>query len=313
MSNLRNSDLGVMPELSQNYSPDLNLKLFEKMSDIRYFEFEVCSAYHEKKVKMPVFYLSAGSESIPAALSLALLEERFKKKLDIFAQHRAHGYYIAFGGDLEKLVDELLSRPTGCAGGMGGSASIHCPEIGMYGHDGLMGSNIPIGVGYALGKSFESPLEERKLILAVAGDAAMEEDYAQAAIAWTPTRELPVLFVCEDNNYSVMTKVDVRRKWKMASIADSYGLESVEISDDPWTIMYHAKTLKEKTPSFLNIQTCRYFAHNFGLPKQEMEWDRFQLTKQELTRIGLGKEAEEIDKSSQHKMEELWKRKLAQI
>ncbi len=309
----RTSEIGVIPHLADNCTLELNLSLFEKMSNIHYFEQEVCNAYHVKKVKMPVFYLSAGSESIPAALSLALEEEHRKKILKKFGQHRSHGYYIAFGGNLEQLVDELLSRPTGCAGGMGGSASIHSPEIGMFGHDGLMGSNIPIGVGYALGKSFERPENEREMVLAVAGDAAMEEGYAQTAIAWTPMRKLPVLFVCEDNNYSVMTKVDVRRKWKMVDVARSYGLEAVEISDDPWTIMYHATHLKEHMPSYMNVYTCRYYAHNFALPKQEMEWDRFELVKKELARIGLEKQVQEIEKSSKNTMENLWKTKLTQL
>ena len=87
----RTSEIGVIPHLADNCTLELNLSLFEKMSNIHYFEQEVCNAYHVKKVKMPVFYLSAGSESIPAALSLALEEEHRKKILKKFGQHRSHG------------------------------------------------------------------------------------------------------------------------------------------------------------------------------------------------------------------------------
>ena len=65
----------------------------------------------------------------------------------IFGQHRCHSTYLTFGGDKGKLIDELLQRKTGCTKGMGGSASIHSKKINMFGHDGLMGSNGPIGVG----------------------------------------------------------------------------------------------------------------------------------------------------------------------
>jgi len=306
----RNSQTNVLANLASSFPVETNLELFRKICDNKYFEREVCNTYHEKKVKMPVFYLSGGSETIPAALSIILKEEIRQKRLNIFAQHRSHGYYLAFGGDPVKLVDELLARPTGCAKGMGGSASIHCPNIGMYGHDGLMGSNIPIAVGYALGTVFERPQNNNKLVLAIAGDAAMEEDYAQAGIAWSHLRSLPVMFICEDNNYSVMTEVEVRRKWKMVDVARAYKLNSLEFSDDPWTIMHYGRMLKETTPSFMNIFTCRQYAHNFGLPQQSLEWDRFNLVKQELNRIGLENAINEIEENSRLRMEDLWKQAL---
>ena len=65
----------------------------------------------------------------------------------LFGQHRCHSIYLAFGGEPIKLIDELLQKKTGCTEGKGGSASIHSKKINMYGHDGLMGSNGPIGVG----------------------------------------------------------------------------------------------------------------------------------------------------------------------
>ena len=81
---------------------------------------------------------------------MATICEDLKIKPWIFGQHRCHSIYISFGGDKSKLIDELLGKKTGCNRGMGGSASISSKEINMFGHDGLMGSNGPIGVGLVL-------------------------------------------------------------------------------------------------------------------------------------------------------------------
>lgn len=107
-------------------------------------------------------------------------------------------YLLGFRGDPIALIDELLGKETGCAKGMGGSASIHCPEIGMYGHDGLMGSNSAIGVGACFAS--------KKPTIVFLGDAAAEEDYSLASYGWASTKNLPILFVIEDNNLSILTE-----------------------------------------------------------------------------------------------------------
>src|SRR5438045_844284 len=107
------------------------LEIFRKMCLIRYFELNVKQAYDEGLIPKIPIYLSVGQESIAATLSVAM------PGAALFGQHRGHDIYLAFGGDPRKLIDELLGLPSGCAGGMGGSASIHCPEIRMFGHDGL--------------------------------------------------------------------------------------------------------------------------------------------------------------------------------
>ena len=83
---------------------------------------ELARVYDTGMIKMPI-YLSLGQEHIPAAISAVTAD------LLIFAQHRAHSYYLSFGGDMKELVDELLHRESGCANGMGGSASIHDPRL----------------------------------------------------------------------------------------------------------------------------------------------------------------------------------------
>src|SRR3989344_1430986 len=216
---MRSKDFGVVEGISRESSKEETLEMFKRICLCRNFEFNVKKVFDQGLIKMP-FYLSLGQESVAAALSVAF------KNPAIFAQHRAHDLYLANGGDITQLIDELLHRPTGCARGMGGSASIHSPEIGMFGHDGLMGTQIPISVGFALATG--------KKTLAIMGDASAEEDYVLGAMAYASHKKLPVLFVCMDNNLSILTEVKVRRNWRIADVASAFGMASAEITDDPW-------------------------------------------------------------------------------
>ncbi len=303
---MRSVDCGVIDGSSEKFSKDENLDLFEKMCTIRAFEYNVADIFEADFLKMPV-YLSVGSEAVAAALALSY----GKKNPSIFAQHRAHGYYIAFGGNLEALVDEMLHRPTGCAGGMGGSASIHSPEIKMYGHDGFMGTQVPVGVGRILGANYKNK-ENKEYGLCIMGDASVEEGYVFGALGFAAhgKNKLPILFICEDNNLSVLTEKKVRRDWECHNLTKSIGMRAVETADDPWTIMHYVKELENHLPAFMNVHLTRILRHVGSKSDGPPEWDRLELTRQELERIGLGIEANEMERKTKEYVDNLWKRKL---
>ncbi|MDO8509340.1 MAG: thiamine pyrophosphate-dependent enzyme [Nanoarchaeota archaeon] len=289
--------------LSHKWDKTETLAMFEKFCDIRYFEYEVKKAYDKDIIHMPV-YLSIGQEAISSSLAVVL--KKFNPA--IFAQHRAHGMYISFGGNLDELRDEILHKGTGCAKGMGGSASIHSPAIRMYGHDGLMGTQVPIGVGHSYSQNYKANKKDYSII--VMGDASAEEDYVLGALGYAAHKKLPILFICEDNNLSILTEIKVRRNWKIVDVAKSFGMTVAETVDDPWSIMSHAKNLSNNLPAFLNIHTARSVWHAGTGSDGPPEWDRFDLIKKDLDNIGLKKEAEEIENNSKEKMEELWKTQL---
>jgi TPP-dependent pyruvate/acetoin dehydrogenase alpha subunit len=236
--------------------------IFEKVKLCRAFE---VSTYHQAEsgnIKIPI-YLSAGQETIAASISTYC--EHIEVKPLLFGQHRGHSVYLSFGGDPVALIDELLGLPTGCAKGMGGSASIHCPEINMYGHDGLMGSNVPIGVGACFAS--------KKPTIVFVGDAAAEEDYALAAYGWASTKNIPILFVIEDNNLSILTEKKVRRCWEIHDVASSMGIESHNISDDPEDILSKLSNYQFDRPMLLNINTERMFWHSgAGSDGHQRDW-----------------------------------------
>ena len=146
-------------------------EVFKKSSINRNFELNVFQYVKDKKIKLPT-YLSAGQETISASLSEICRQKKIKPL--IFGQHRCHSIYLSFGGLIDKLILELLGSKKGCTYGMGGSASIHSEKIKMYGHDGHMGTQVPI----ATGACFES----RQPTLVFMGDASAEEDYVMGAL-----------------------------------------------------------------------------------------------------------------------------------
>lgn len=295
----RKPDFGVIPGLPEKYDKKLSLEIFRRMCRVRYFEQGVIESVQGKLIDYLV-YLSSGQEAIPASLALAIPE------FMIFAQHRCHGTYLSFGGDAAKLRDELLGLESGSSGGRAGSNCLQCHarDITMFGHHGLIGENVPLGVGAAFGSG--------KPVVCFFGDGAAEEDYVFAAMGFAVTHKLPVLFVCEDNNLSILTKVDVRRSWSIAEVAKSLGMTTFESADDPWTLHSAAVELKQSLPAFMNIYTCRANWHVGVGVDGPPEWDRLAIVREQLKAIGLGGEADGIEKEQIALMEKLWDKKHLQ-
>lgn len=291
----RSPGLCTIPDLPLQFPRSKTLEIFRKTCVNRYFEMEAARVYNTGVMKMPI-YLSLGQEHISAAISTV------STSFLIFAQHRGHSYYLSFGGDMRKLIDELLHRETGCARGMGGSASIHDPTIGMFGHSGLMGDQVPIAVGAALGSG--------KRVLAVVGDASAEEDYVYGAMGYAATKKLPVLFICEDNDLSILTHVSTRRSWSIIDVARSLGISGVDIADDPWLISYYVDLFLGKLPAFINVRTCRHRWHAGTGTDGEPEWNRFELFKGELQTLGLEAEARGIETEARRAVEKTWQEQL---
>tara|TARA_B100001059_G_C17824747_1_gene580661 strand:- start:2218 stop:3048 length:831 start_codon:yes stop_codon:yes gene_type:complete len=271
---------------------DCRLEIFKKASLCRNFELELFNKVQEKIIKFPV-YLSAGQEFIASSIAVKMNEKGINP--DIFIQHRGHSTYLAFGGDIFQLIDEMLGKKTGCAFGMGGSASIQCKEKNIYGHDGLMGNQVPIGVGSCFASKIPT--------IVFVGDSAAEEDYSLSAIGWASTKKLPILFIVEDNNLSILTEKKVRRNWEMHDVANGMKVKSFNISDDPLTIYKHLENSFNE-PMLLNINTIRKFWHA-GAGTDGENFDRYE---DEMKFFG--DEGKQIDEYNKNLVLEAWKKQL---
>ncbi|MEI7450850.1 MAG: thiamine pyrophosphate-dependent enzyme [Desulfomonile sp.] len=288
---MRSSTLGMIPYIEKKFPLEFSLELFRRANFCRLFELKVKEAYERKFISIPI-YLSIGTEYNAAALSLALQEVR------IFAQHRCHSIYLCFGGEPEALRDELLGLPSGCSGGMSGSNAIQGRSIKMFGHSGLMGEQVPIAVGAAMASG--------KPCLTICGDASVEEDYIYPSLGWAATKKLPVLFICEDNDLSILTKVEVRRSWSPVQVALSMGIPAIDITDNPWLLAYHARKMAENLPGFINVRSVRVLWHAGPGTDGPPEWDRYELTRQTLLEMGLHREIELMNDENRQRVEQLW-------
>tara|TARA_B100001248_G_scaffold262596_1_gene259869 strand:- start:5184 stop:6014 length:831 start_codon:yes stop_codon:yes gene_type:complete len=271
---------------------NIRLEIFKKASLCRNFENELYKKVQDKIIKFPV-YLSAGQEFIASSIAVKMQELNISP--DIFIQHRGHSTYLAFGGDIYSLIDEMLGRKSGCANGMGGSASIQCKEKNIYGHDGLMGNQVPIGVGACFASKIPT--------IIFIGDSAAEEDYSLSSIGWASTKKLPILFIVEDNNLSILTEKKVRRNWEMHDVAKGMKVISYDIKDDPIEIYDHLKNSFNE-PILLNINTVRKFWHA-GAGTDGENFDRY---KEEMNFFG--EEGREIDEHNNQLVLNAWKKQL---
>ena len=268
-----------------NREPIDKNEVFRRMCLIRHFELQVAKAKDQGLLPGPI-YLSVGQEAPSATISL------LTAGYSVFTQHRGHSVYLAYGGDPDRLRDELLGLESGCCGGAGGSPGVQDLDIPMFGHHGFIGENVPLGVGYALGAQQPTVI--------YFGDAAAEEDYALASLGFAATHRLPVLLVCEDNDLSILTPIQDRRHWRIEDVAHSMGLATAAIDDDPSTIHEAVTELLCQLPAFINIKTCRHLWHtgtgNDGPPK----WDRLDVFRREVP------QAETIEQEVKDYTEQLW-------
>lgn len=293
---MRSATFGIIDGAAGSLDKNVTLEVFRRMCIARYFDLGVAKSVQNDLIAYPV-YLSLGQEAIAASLSLSL------RGYQIFAQHRCHDIYLTFGGDPLKLRDELLGLPSGSSGGRAGSNCLQCFEndVHMFGHHGLIGENVPLAVGAALGNG--------KPTVCFFGDGAAEEDYVFAAMGFAVTHKLPVLFVCVDNNLSILTPVDVRRSWSLTKVAKALGMEAEDVSDDPWTLIIKTSGMKQSLPAFFNIYTVRANWHVGVGTDGTPEWDRFEIVRNQLSDLGYGGEMASIEKEIRSSTEKLWNEK----
>lgn len=292
---VRSEHLGTIPNLERTFPKEFSLELFRRANFSHQFEKKVAQAWDKKLFAIPI-YLSLGTEFNAAALSLVCKDWR------IFGQHRAHSIYLSFGGKPEALRDELLGLSTGCSGGMSGSNAIQGREIKMFGHSGLMGEQVPIACG--------SAYASRQPVLTICGDASVEEDYIYPSLGWAATEKLPIIFICEDNDLSILTKVEARRNWSPVEVAKGMGIQAVDITDDPWLIAHHVREMSKNLPGFINIRSVRVLWHSGTGIDGAPEWDRYKITTDKIAALGLKSEMDKIESENTAKVNGIWNKVL---
>lgn len=236
------------------------LKLYYELIRIRIVEETISQKYPEGKMRCPV-HLSIGQEAPPIGICSYLT-----KTDQIVSAHRSHAHYLAKGGSLNPMIAELYGKKTGCAKGIGGSMHLIAPEVGMVAAVPIVGSSVPIAVGLAWGNKLK---RNNNVVVVFFGDGAIEEGSFHESLNFAVLHSLPILFVCENNNFSVYTSYEKRQstKRKIYKIASAHGIKSVySEGNNVFSVAELAKEatmyIKEKkAPYFMELDTFRHLEH----------------------------------------------------
>lgn len=192
-------------------------ELLLSMKRIRAVDEAIVERYPRGEMRCPT-HLSIGQEAVPAAAGCVLRHEDFA-----VSTHRSHGHYVGKGGDLGRMVAEIFGKRTGCSAGKGGSMHLIDPAVGFMGSTAIVGGTIPVGVGLGLSIKLQ---ETDRVSCVFLGDAAVEEGVFAESLNFAVLKQLPVLFVCENNLYSVYSPLRVRQPQGRAihRMAEGFGI-----------------------------------------------------------------------------------------
>jgi len=240
----------------------VNLKqtLYKKMLRIRMIEESIAHRYKEQNMRCPV-HLSIGQEAAAVGVCHSLMNSDW-----VFSGHRNHAHYLATGGCLNKMIAELHGKDNGCTAGIGGSMHLTDIDNGFIGATPIVGSTVPIAVGAALSNSMR---KQSGVVVIFFGDGAMETGVLHESMNFASLRHLPVIFVCENNYYSVYSPIEVRQPpcTSYCQMAASNGIKTALVSDNDVETISKATSeaidsiRNGKGPFFLEIETYRFREH----------------------------------------------------
>ena len=235
------------------------LQLFREMLRIRLIEERIADKYHEEKMRCPV-HLSIGQEAVAVGTAAAL-----RRSDRIVSTHRGHAHYLAKGGDLTAMLAEIHGKSNGCSRGRGGSMNLRDTDAGVMLTIPIVGSCIPVGVGFALAEKQRGGDGVTGVYL---GDASVEEGVFHESANFAALNKLPVIFFCENNLYSVYTPISRRQPERpILDVAAAHGIPSQSLDGNDVervqssTVEAVANARQGNGPTFLLFDTYRFREH----------------------------------------------------
>jgi len=236
--------------------------LYRQMLRIRLFE-EGASTAKERGLAIGPVHMSIGQEAVPVGVCANLNARDI-----ITSTHRGHGHVLAKGADPKAMYSELFGRVGGTSGGKGGSMHIADVSAGIFGANGIVGAGIHIAVGAAHATRIR---KEPKVVACFFGDGAMNRGPFLEGFNWAKLYALPVLFVCENNQFASTTRTETVTAGRgPVARAESLGVPAVEVDgNDVVAVDAAAGDLVSRIrsgegPQFLHAKTYRLLSHTVG-------------------------------------------------
>jgi pyruvate dehydrogenase E1 component alpha subunit len=253
------SALKSRPQIVPAVAEGRLLDLYGKMLRIRLVEEAIADHYGEGEMRCPV-HLSIGQEAAAVGVCEALAPTD-----KVYSTHRCHAHYLAKGGNLNRMFAEICGKGAGCVGGRGGSMHLMDADKGMMASIPIVSSSIPIAVGSALA---DKRLRNGKVTVAFFGDASIEEGVFHESASFASLHRLPVVFVCENNLYSVYTHLRQRQPDRpLADVARAHGVHALHGDGNDIEETFRlaseavARARDSVGPTFLLLDTYRWREH----------------------------------------------------
>ena len=265
--------------MATKFSKETYLYWYELMLLLRRFEEKAGQMYGMQKIR-GFCHLYIGQEAIAAGCMTATNPD------DIFiTAYRDHGLAIAKGVPAKSCMAELFAKATGCSKGKGGSMHFFGVKEKFFGGHGIVGAQIGTGAGLAFAERYKGT---DNVVLCFFGDGAARQGMLHEIFNMAMLWKLPVVFICENNNYAMGTSVKrTSNVLDIYKLADAYEMPGDQVDGMQPETVHDAvsravKRAREKGgPTLLEIKTYRYKGHSMSDPakyrsKEEMEEYKLQ-------------------------------------
>lgn len=241
-----------------------HLNIYRLMVTIRRFEDHLFQLFLQGMVP-GTLHQYQGQEAVAVGVCSALEPDDI-----IFSTHRPVGHGIAKGMALKSITAELWGKAAGCAGGKGGQMHLTDAAVGMMPSNAIVGANIPIATGAALGFKLRG---EKRVAVSFFGDGAANIGTFHEGINFAAVKDAPVVFVCENNQYAASTHLSTATKIPdIADRAAGYGIPGVIVDGmDVLKVYEAAQTAAQRArhgegPTLIEAKTYRFKGHSRGDP-----------------------------------------------
>ena len=258
----------------ENFSKETYMQWYESMMLMRKFEEKAGQLYGQQKIK-GFCHLYIGQEACAAGAVSALL-----KGDKYITAYRDHAHPIALGTDPRRVMAELFAKETGISKGKGGSMHMFDKENHFFGGHGIVGGQIPLGVGMAFAEKYN---KTDKICITYMGDGAVRQGAFHESMNLAMTYKLPVIFAIENNGYAMGTSVErTSNVTELYMLGESYDMPSKPVDAMSVEEVHHAiaeaaeRARNGEGPSLLEFRTYRYKGHSMSDPakyrtKEEVE------------------------------------------
>jgi acetoin:2,6-dichlorophenolindophenol oxidoreductase subunit alpha len=240
---------------------ELGLELYRRMLRIRHFEEQVNELY--RGAKMPgLAHLYIGEEAVAVGVCAALTDEDY-----ITSTHRGHGHCLAKGAELNRMFAELLGKEAGYCHGKGGSMHIADTERGNLGANAIVAGSAGIATGAALSAKKRA---SGQVAVCFFGDGALGQGVLYEVMNMASLWKLPVIYVCEDNQYNEYTHFSETTAGEIGARARAFAIPVEEVDGQDVQVVYGAaaravaRARAGEGPSFLLCHTYRFHGHHVG-------------------------------------------------